>query len=637
MSSTPPDAPAQSVEVLLRLVPFFRALDRLDSARLVGALEQVSLPAGSLIFSEDTAPDALYLLAHGQVEVTVKTAGGERPVAALEAPAYFGELGLILPRRTAAVRAVTDIDVWKLPRHRFNQVARDRPAVGLAMATALAQLLDQRSRQHAGAPAAPSTIQTAALAAETKIGAPQRSARRWAAAALSVAVPAALWAVTPPPGLTMQGWHVLLPVLGAAIAWLFQTAPDFVIALALAAAWGLTGGAPLPAVFSGFASSTWVLMLGVIGVSVAMSRSGLLFRLMLLFLKKFPRTPAGQVVAMMAGGVVATPLVSSTTSRLAMTASLAHELAQSQDYPARSRASAALAFASLIGYSTFSSIFLTGLPTNFYLLGLMPAPDRARADWLWWLAASAPAGAVIFAGALAVLLLFYRSAQARRISDEVLWRQERALGPLSRHEVITLAALAVALTGLVFQQALRIDAAWFGVAALVIVLAAGVLDRAAFRSSIDWGFIVMFGVLIGSGEVFHRAGLDRWIAGGLVPLARAVGNPGLFVVVLAVLVAASRLVLPRLPSNFLLVLALVPAAPSLGLAPWLAGFVVLTVGNVWILPGLSDYYALVKETTKGEMFTDRDGLVVGVLITLLVLIGIAVSVPYWRAMGLIGR
>lgn len=95
--------------------------------------------------------------------------------------------------------------------------------------------------------------------------------------------------------------------------------------------------------------------------------------------------------------------------------------------------------------------------------------------------------------------------------------------------------------------------------------------------------------------------------------------------------------LPRVPANFLLSLALIPASPQLGLSPWLVGFIVLTVGNTWLLPGLSDFYILIRDATRGEMFTDRDGFYVGVVLTVLVLIAITASVPYWQAMGLVPR
>lgn len=615
-------------------MPFFRNLDRIDIARLVGALEKVRLPAGTRIFSEGAEADSLYLLEAGRVQVTVGAADGEQPVAVLDGPGYFGELGLLLARRTGSVYALTDVEGWTLPRHRFDQVVRERAAVGLAVATSLAQLLEDRSRQYAGAPV---TSRAEGSAAPVASQAARPLAWRFVGAGVAIAVPLALWPVAPLGGLSPQGWHVSLLVLGAAVAWLFQPAPDFVIALAMTTAWGLTGLVPISAAFAGFASPTWVLALGAVGLATAMARSGLLFRFTLLLLRSLPVTHAGQLFGLLAGGALTTPVVPMAAGRIATTAGLAHELAQGLGYTARSRASAGLAFAGLIGYTSFSSVFLTGLATNFFVLGLLPSSDRLHIGLFAWFASAAPVGALLFAGALGALLLLFRPEQAPTITAEALRRQHRALGPLSGHEIVTIAALAVLIVGLVLQPVLRIDVAWLGTAALVIVLAGGVVDRTTFRSGIEWGFLVLFGLLVGSGAVFHSAGIDRWIAQGLTPLAGLAGHPAARVALLGTFVAGCRLVLPRVPANFLLSLALIPASPQHGLSPWLVGFIVLMVGNTWLLPALSDFYVLMRDATRGEMFTDRDGFYVGAVLTVLVLVAITASVPYWRAIGLIPR
>ncbi|HET9000150.1 MAG TPA: SLC13 family permease [bacterium] len=622
----------EPVDALLRCVPFFTDLDRVDIARLIGGLERVHVPAGTVIFSEGARADALYLLERGKVNITVRTADGDRSVAVLEAPQHFGDLGLLIARRTASARAITDVDAWRLPRERLEQVVRERPAIGLAMAASLATLIDERSRERVGATRSSAIEGDAAI----NIPHPARSVR-WRAMGVvaALALPLALWSIPPVGGLTSKGWHVGVIVLGAGAAWLCQPVPDFVVALGMAAAWGITGLVPVSMAFSGFASPTWVLALGAVGLAAAMARSGLLFRLALLLLRFVPATHAGQICALLTGGVLTTPIVPMATARIATTGGLAQELAQGLGYSGRTQESAALAFAGLIGYASFSSVFLTGLATNFFVLGLLPPAERLHIDWLTWFREAAPVGIILYVGALVILLVLFRPQRAPTVSVEMLHRQAAVLGPLSRQERTTIAALAVLLIGLLVQPLLRVDTAWLGATALVVVLAGGVLDRTMFRREIEWGFLVLFGILVGSGEVFRSAGIDQWIAARLIPLVHAVGHPALLAPLLGASVAVCRLVLPRVPANFLLSLALVPAAPHLGLAPWLVGFIVLTVGNTWLLPNLSDFYTLLRDATRGEMFTERDGVLVGAALTLLVIVAIAASVPYWRATGLI--
>jgi DASS family divalent anion:Na+ symporter len=586
-----------------------------------------------LLFTEGAEADALYLLAAGRVRVSVGVAGGERVLAELEAPSCFGELGLLLARRTSTVSALTAVRAWKLPRARFEQLVRERPAVSLAVAAAAVELLERSQRNLVGAPLAQPREWRPTLPAVR----PRRYPRAWriAGAAVAVGVPLVLWPLPAPTGLSPAGWHVCLIVLGAALGWLFEPVPDFAIALLMAAGWGVTGLAPMPLILAGFASSAWLVALGAFGLAVAMVRSGLLYRTALQFLRIFPLTQTGQVLALLVSGILVTPLLPFGLARIAAVAPLTRDLAQTLGYTGRGRGSAALAFAGLVGYGLFSSVFLTGLAMNFFVLDLLPPADRGRFDWLTWLASAAPAGALSLMGALAILLGLFRAERAPKTSATVVRSQQRALGPLSRPERVTIAALAVLLGGLLVQHLLRVDAAWLAIGALAIILAGGSLDREHFRSAIDWGFLTLFGVLLGTEQVLRSVGVDQWIGNRLIPVAQAIGSPDALVIVLGLVVYACRLILPWIPATLLLSLVFVPVAPWLGLSPWVVGFVVLTTANTWLLPNQSDMYRLTRSITAGEMFTERDGVLLGVAMSLITLAAMAASVPYWRAIGVL--
>ncbi len=621
---------AEELEALVRSVPFFRDLERIDVARLIGSLEEVRAKEGELIFSESTEADALYLLQRGRVQVTVSTEHGERRLALLDAPAFFGELGLLLARRTSTVRARSDVVLQRLPRNRFEELARERPRVALQVATALAERFERRQRHLVGAPAPPRREATLEPRQTRRLG-----RRAVLGSALALLLPVLLWSLPPPHGLDAVGWRVVLIVAGAAIAWLSEPVPDFAVAVAAAAAWGLLGLAPLGAVFSGFASSSWVTAFGAIVVAAAMTRSGLLFRTALWLLRIFPATHRGQVTALLLGGVVTTPLVPLSVARVGAVAPLGVELAQALGYAPRGRASAGLSFAAFTGYWYFSSIFLSGLATNFFVLGLLPAAERARFTWVGWLEGAAVCGLVCLAGAaLALFALFPPEGPPTR-SPDVVERQRRVLGPMSRAEWVALGALGVLLAGLVTQPLTGLDAAWAGLVAVVVAVAGRVIDRERFRSSIDWGFLTLFGLLLSWGEVLRASHVDRWIADSVMPVASAIGNGGLMIVLLTLACVAIRFVLPSRPTFFLLCLALVPLAPALGLAGWVVGFVVLVAANVWIFPYMGLEYLIARDATRGEGFDDRQGIRMGTALTIVRVIAVAASVPYWYALGLV--
>jgi len=625
----PPADREASLEALLRGIPYLADLDRVSLARLIGALEELSLPAGSLIAEEGAAADALYLLEEGSVRVTVRSDRGEVEVADVTAPGYFGDLGLLLARRTGSIRAVTDVRLWRMPRERFEALVRERPQIALSLTRTMAELLDRRQRSLVGAPIVETERPPAAVPA---LGVARRTPLRLTA---SLAVPATLWWLPAPAGLETAGWHVVAILIGAAVAWFLEPAPDFVIALAMAAAWGITGTAPLAAVMSGFASSSWLLALGALALAGAMIRSGLLFRTALLALRRFPATHNGQLLALLIGGAFVTPVVPLSVARVAAVAPLSVEIARSLGYPPRSRGSAALSFAGLAGYWYFSNIFLTGFATNFFVLGLLPPADQQRFGWLGWLAAAATAGIVCLGGASAALMWLFPPEGRARVSSLILRRQHRALGPLSSAEWIALASLGILVAGLVLQPVIGVEPAWFALVALVIVTAT-ILGREQFRSSLDWGFLIFFGILLGSSAVLQRNGVDAWVAGRLLSLASLVGSPQLMVLLIGLLTIAIRFVLPSRPTMILLALALVPAANALGMSPWVVGFVILACANVWILPYQGLEYLIMRDATRGEAFDDAQGTRFGAALVAVRLLAIAASIPVWTAMGLVG-
>ena len=290
-------------EQLLRSIDYLRDLDRVDIARLIGSSEDAHFQIGAVIVSEGEVADSLYLLASGTVEVSVRVDGAERSVGTITAPATFGDLGLLLPQRTATVRALTDVQVWRIPRQHFERLLRERPALGLAIARALASAIDRRDRTRVGAPLQPAEPLRAIMAAPQ---ARRSGLSRVLSIAFAIGVPAALWLLPAPQGLTSAGWHIALVMLGGAIAWLLEPVPDFAVALAMAAAWLATGLAPPAITFGGFTTSAWVTAVAALGLSASMSASGLLFRAALMLLRIFPPTHRGQLAALLVGGVVVT-------------------------------------------------------------------------------------------------------------------------------------------------------------------------------------------------------------------------------------------------------------------------------------------------------------------------------------------
>ena len=144
----------------------FASLTPQEKDALARELKTAPFVSNDVVFREGEPADSLYLLAQGQVQVVRDSPDGatRNRFATLSAPAYFGEMGLLLGApRGATVIAEGDVMCYQLERRGFDAIIKARPQIALAMSEVLAkrqaanvatlQALDaeQRSRQASGA------------------------------------------------------------------------------------------------------------------------------------------------------------------------------------------------------------------------------------------------------------------------------------------------------------------------------------------------------------------------------------------------------------------------------------------------------------------------------------------------------
>lgn len=79
--------------------------------------------AGDIIFRQGDAPDRLYVIGKGEVDVVRETPEREVVLARLGKDQFFGEIGILSDTpRTATIRAVTDVEVLSIHRSYFTSL-----------------------------------------------------------------------------------------------------------------------------------------------------------------------------------------------------------------------------------------------------------------------------------------------------------------------------------------------------------------------------------------------------------------------------------------------------------------------------------------------------------------------------------
>ena len=129
----------------LERVSILEPLTPEERARVAQGMTLLPFGAGEAIVRQGAAGHHLYVLTKGRAEVRVSVAGSpERTVATLEAPDFFGEMGLLTGEpRKATVFALTDVEAWRVDKADFKAILENRPGV----AETIAALVSEREAE----------------------------------------------------------------------------------------------------------------------------------------------------------------------------------------------------------------------------------------------------------------------------------------------------------------------------------------------------------------------------------------------------------------------------------------------------------------------------------------------------------
>ena len=512
-----------------------------------------------------------------------------------------------------------------------------------------------------------------------------------AAGALAAAV---LIATCPIPGLSYQATAVLGILIMAIVWWITGVLPEFVTAVVMAVLFVVVAGISVGATFSTFASSTWWLLLSAFTLGAGMKTSGLMRRIALAIVRKFPRTFRCQVIAQLVTGTVLGPLIPSLAVKGAMLAPLAMSIGDELGYERQGKRATGLFAAMLVGIRTVAPTIVSASVTGYALMATLPADVQEQFNMASWFVAALPWLVVVLALNYFLIMGMYgrgeasacdavedspsdtvgASGNAQSLEQSSLRcgtrfvgaaecadsRRDEAessaaessrggtnegdnqsipdgLGPLSAVEKRMLAIILMTVVLWATEPFHHISAMAVGLAALVFMFVLKVIDVPAFKSGVNWTSLLFIGIALGLGSVFAEAGLNDWVMQTCGPAFQALaGNPYLLVLGIGVITVVLRfLIVSEVAYLNLLMAFLVPMAASVGVNPWVLGFSAYALVIAWFAKYQSPIYLAAFYAVDGKMAKHSELAKYCGAYLATCLAGLVVCVPYWQWMGLL--
>ncbi|MZP30459.1 cyclic nucleotide-binding domain-containing protein [Heliobacterium undosum] len=645
-------------------IPIFSGLDRIHRAKLLPEFEEVQYPAGYVIFHEGDPGDSLYIILSGSVSVFRAPPDGQAPVILAEFGENdcFGEMALLTAvPRTATVKTMTPCRLARLSKGRFDYLLHEHHSLAIAIAKLLSKRLAAQSGHDVDTQ--PDHQETAA-SAEPVAGHPEAAIAQDRQTSPTALLPlcslGALWGglfknrkplalllftafveiilhfLLQSAGMKASHTALLQIIAAAALFWSFNLYSPHAVALCLPLAAVLLQATTPNIAFSGFSHSSWFLILGVSALTAGISRTGLMYRLALLVMKRFPPNYGGQTLAWAITGMVLTPVIPSSNGRVTLVAPMLAALGETLRLPGGSSASVGLAMSCLLGFGHMSFLFMNGAAVCYVILGLLPQDVAQSVSYQTWFFHAAPLGFAFFILSFLAILLMFPHKEGLQIQPTMIEAQLKVLGPLTREEKVCLLATSFSLIGFLTQTWHHIDGAWISLVSFLILYVGAVLTDKTIRSGIDWGFLITFGSMVGFGNAMKSTGLTDTLSHLLQPLLKTVMDSQLvFLLAVAVYLYLLRFVLPITPALLVGMLTVTPLCEAMHLNPVVVGIIMLLASNPWVLPSQNAMYLSMVEGTDQKMFRHEQTRGLAIVYGVICLLSICVAVPYWETVGLI--
>lgn len=395
-------------------------------------------------------------------------------------------------------------------------------------------------------------------------------------------------------------------------------------------------------ILAGFSSSNFIVALSLLGLSSVLVSSGIAYRALIKILKFCKPTYWGDNLILLSIGGWLTLGVPAFLLRVDMMKIFYQDSLRVRNLPENSKQAQAMRFSAYCGAGIFSQSILSASMMHFVLLGLFWGQYSSQFDWWGWFFASLGSLSVLLFGYFFILYFFFgKDTNFRKIQNKTgkshLENILEILGPTSATEKASLVCMFGAILSLATVSLHDIAPDVICLLILLFLFTFQFMNDKGFQTRIKWDFLIFMCGLSGIAFAASDVGLIGWLEDNTKWMSEYLNHHFFelttFIVIFTLL---AQLVLPRDVNINILSIMFIPLFQKNGISPWVAVFIINTIGRVWFFKYQEPEYAVFTKHAKNFPCDTAKALKrARMYLNVFYIISIYVGIFYWKWIGIL--
>ncbi|MDR0588284.1 MAG: anion permease, partial [Burkholderiales bacterium] len=286
--------------------------------------------------------------------------------------------------------------------------------------------------------------------------------------------------LTPPEPLTTKSMLGLGIFVCFVILSMVEIMPDYVCWLAMCTAWAATKCVTVAQAFGAFTTTTWWLVVGAMVLAAAVAKCGLLKRIALFMMTRFPVTYKWQTLSLLLTGFIVSPMIPSGAVKVTLMSPLALSISDAMGFKRRSKGASGLFASMFLSIGLMIPTMISATFINYVIIGALG--DQYPVSYMMWFVASIPWIVLTLGlGYFVIHFLYHVDSTTITATNEALVAQRKALGPITKNEIITAVVLSLCLILWITERMHGLNAAFVTLAAVIVLSITQIVDRLTFR------------------------------------------------------------------------------------------------------------------------------------------------------------